>query len=224
MRARYICRMGLLKTVLLWLASLWAAALVYDTIFPPISTLMAARVLSFRHVERQYVPLSRISPNLVRAVIAAEDGKFCEHHGVDWKAMRAVVNDVVVDEDASHGGSTITMQTAKNLFLWMGYSYIRKPVEVGVALGLELVWSKHRIMEAYLNVAEFGRGIFGAEAAARHYFHKHAANLTAREAALLASVLPNPTHRNAAHPTAYMVGYAGHIQGVAPTVASSCAR
>ena len=216
--------MSLLKSILLWLGAFWAALLIYDTVFPPISTLMMARTLTFRHVERRYVPLQRISPHLVRAVIAAEDGRFCDHHGVDWKAMHAVVQDVVEDDDASHGGSTITMQTSKNLFLWMGYSYLRKPVEVPFALLLDAIWSKHRVMDSYLNVAEFGRGIFGAEAAARHYFHTSAASLSPREAALLAATLPSPTHRNAAHPTAFVGRYASSIAARAGSVASSCTR
>lgn len=216
--------MKFMKAVLLWIITLWVTMIVYNTVFPPISTLMAARILTFRHVERQYVPLSRISPHLVRAVIAAEDGKFCTHHGVDWKALHNVVENVVEDDDTSHGGSTITMQTAKNLFLWMNYSFARKPVEIPFALAIDAVWSKRLIMENYLNVAEFGRGVFGAEAAARHYFHKSAKNLTPREAALLAAVLPSPTRRNPARPNPYVSNYANNISARAGGVTSSCAR
>lgn len=210
--------------ILLWVVSFWGALIVYNTVFPPISTLMAARVLTLRHVERQYVPLGRISPHLVRAVIAAEDNKFCDHHGVDWQALHAVVKDVVEEDDASHGGSTISMQTTKNLLLWMGFSFLRKPLEVPLALLLDGVWSKRLMMENYLNVAEFGRGIFGAEAAARHYFHKSAASLSAREAALLAAVLPSPTRRNAARPTPFVSRYASSIAARAGSISSSCAR
>lgn len=213
-----------LKSLMLFIVALWVALIIYDTFLPPFSMLMAWRVVTLRHVERQYVPLKRISPNLVRAVITAEDGQYCQNHGVDWKAMREVTQDVIEDEDASHGGSTITMQTAKNLFLWMGYSYIRKPIEVPFALGLDLIWSKRLIMENYLNVAEFGRGVFGAEAAARHYFHHSAASLSPREAALLAAVLPSPTRRNAARPTGFVSSYAGSIASRVNTVVSSCAR
>lgn len=216
--------MSLIKTILLAVISLWLTLLAYNTVFPPISTLMAARVLSFQRVERQYVPLRRISPNLIRAVIAAEDGKFCEHHGVDWKALHEVVADVVEDDDTSHGGSTISMQTAKNLFLWHGFSYIRKPIEIPLALGLDGVWGKRRMMDTYLNVAEFGRGVFGAEAASRRYFRKSAANLSPREAALLAAILPSPRRRNPARPTAFVSNYAASIEARAGGVMSSCAR
>lgn len=216
--------MSVIKQVLLLVISLWVTLVIYNTLFPPISMLMAARVLTGRHVERQYEPLKRISPHLVRAVIAAEDAKFCNHNGVDWQAMRSVARDVVEDDDASHGASTITMQTVKNLFLWMGYSYIRKPVEVPMALVIDAVWSKRLIMENYLNVAEFGRGIFGAEAAARHYFHRSAASLGPQEAALLAAMLPSPTRRNAARPTPFVSRYAASINARAGGAMSSCTR
>lgn len=215
--------MTIIKTILLWVISLWLALLAYNTIFPPISTLMAARVFTLQRVERKYVPLRRISPNLIRAVIAAEDGRFCDHHGVDWQAMQAVVSDVVEAEDASHGGSTIPMQTAKNLFLWHGFSYIRKPIELPLAMLLDTAWGKRRVMDTYLNVAEFGRGVFGAEAASRRYFHKSAANLSAREAALLAAVLPSPRRRNPAHPTAFVSNYASSIERRMGGVESGCA-
>jgi monofunctional biosynthetic peptidoglycan transglycosylase len=216
--------MQLFKNILLWFATLWATLFVYNTVFPPISTLMVARVFTFRHVERQYVPLKRISPNLVRAVIAGEDGRFCDHHGIDWKAMHAVVENVVEDDDTSHGGSTITMQTVKNLFLWMNMPYLRKPFEIPLAITVDLLWSKRMIMENYLNVAEFGRGIFGAEAAARHYFHKSAANLSPNEAALLAAVLPSPNRRSASRPNPFVSRYAGSIGARAGGVDSSCTR
>jgi monofunctional biosynthetic peptidoglycan transglycosylase len=216
--------MRFIKTVLLFVLSLWGVMLAYQTVLPPISTLMAARVLTLRHVERQYVPLSRISPHLIRAVIAAEDGRFCEHHGVDWKVLHAVARDVVEEDDTSHGGSTVTMQTAKNLFLWMNYPYLRKPLEVPFALVLDTLWSKRLIMENYLNVAEFGRGVFGAEAAARHYFGKSAKQLSPREAALLAAVLPNPRRRHAGRPTPFVSRYASSISARAGGVTWQCVK
>ncbi len=212
------------KHILLWFATLWATLFVYNTVLPPISTLMVARVFTFRHVERQYVPLKRISPNLVRAVIAGEDGRFCDHHGIDWKAMHAVVENVVADDDTSHGGSTITMQTVKNLFLWMNMPYLRKPFEIPMAITIDLLWSKRMIMENYLNVAEFGRGVFGAEAAARHYFRKSAAALTPSEAALLVAVLPSPSRRSASRPNPFVSRYAASISARAGGVDSSCTR
>lgn len=214
--------MSLIKTILLGVISLWLALLAYNTVFPPISTLMVARVFTLQKVERKYIPLRRISPNLVRAVIAAEDARFCDHHGVDWKAMRAAVSNAVDEDGATHGGSTLSMQTAKNLFLWHGFSYIRKPIEIPLALTLDSIWGKRRVMDTYLNVAEFGRGVFGAEAASRRYFRKSAANLSAREAALLAAVLPSPRRRNPAHATAYVSNYASSIERRMGGVDSGC--
>lgn len=216
--------MRLLRTCILFILCLWAVALVYDTVFPPVSTLMAARALTLRHVERRYVPLSQMSPALVRAVITAEDGAFCTHHGVDWKAMHTVAKNVIEEDDTSHGGSSLPMQTAKNLFLWMDYPYLRKPLEIPFAMLLDAVWSKQRLMEGYLNVAEFGKGIFGAEAAARHYFHKPAKNLTAREAALLAATLPSPRRRNPARPTPFVSRYAASIEARMNGADTHCLR
>lgn len=216
--------LGWFKSVLLASVTVWLALLVYHSVFPPISTLMMARTATFRSVIRAPVPLNRISPNLIRAVVAAEDGKFCDHHGVDWHALGDVVEDAMDEDGASRGASTLSMQTTKNLFLWHGRSYVRKGLEIPLALLLDAVWSKHRMMEAYLNVAEFGRGIFGAEAAARTYFHKSARSLTPREAALLAATLPNPRKRNPARPSAYVQRYAGQIQARAGGANISCLR
>ena len=172
-----------------------------EAVVPPVSTLMLARTLQGESYERDYVPLSAIAPVAVASVIASEDARFCRHHGVDWDALHEVMADA--DEDGpSRGASTITMQTAKNLFLWPWHSAIRKGLEIGIALGLDQVWPKRRIIEVYLNIAEWGDGIFGIEAAARHYFGKSASRLDAREGALLATALPNPIRRNAAHPSA----------------------
>ncbi len=213
-----------LKSIVVFIASLWGLLLVYNTFLPPISTLMMVRVLTFRHVERQYVPLKRISPNLVRAAIAGEDGRFCEHRGVDWAAMRNAVAEAVDEDGVSGGASTITMQTTKNLFLWMRFSYLRKPIEMPMAMVLDALWSKRLIMERYLNVAEFGRGVFGAEAAARHYFNTSASNLGPREASLLAAMLPSPIRRNAARPTPFVSRYASSIERRMNQVDASCAR
>ena len=201
-----------------------AVLFLYDSLFPPISTLMMARTISLRHVWHQHVPLRRISPHLVAAAIAAEDGKFCTHHGIDWASLHEVVKDTLEDGDDSHGASTITMQLVKNLFLWNSRSVLRKAVEIPMALALDAAWSKQHIMQSYLNIAEFGRGLFGAEAASQHYFGKHASALTAREAALLAATLPNPKKRNPAHPSGYMLGYANTIQGRMAQVETRCTR
>jgi monofunctional biosynthetic peptidoglycan transglycosylase len=190
---RYLLFLGLaLLVVLAGLILLWRVA-------PPASTLMLARWATFRGVERIYVPLARISPRLVAAVVISEDALFCRHHGVDWGALNEVINEA--DEDGpSRGASTITMQTAKNLFLWPQRSAIRKGLEIPLALVLDRAWGKRRVLEVYLNIAEWGDGLFGAEAAARHYFHKSTADLTQREASLLATALPNPILRDASRP------------------------
>jgi monofunctional biosynthetic peptidoglycan transglycosylase len=165
----------------------------------PISTLMLRDLVLFRGYDRQWVAFEDISPNLVRSVMMSEDGQFCIHDGVDWVQMRGVVTDALEGE-ATRGASTIPMQTAKNLFLWNGRSFIRKGMELPLALAADFVWSKQRMMELYLNVAEWGPGIYGAEAAARHHFGVPAAKLTRRQAALLAVSLPNPIERNAGKP------------------------
>jgi monofunctional biosynthetic peptidoglycan transglycosylase len=166
----------------------------------PVSTLMLGRWLSGRSVTRAAVPLELVSPALPIAVIASEDNRFCRHRGVDWGALREVVENA--DEDGpSRGASTVPMQTAKNLFLWPGRSFLRKALELPIALWLDLVWSKRRMMENYLNIAEWGEGLFGAEAAARRYFGKSARELSRREAALLATALPNPILRNPGRPS-----------------------
>lgn len=174
-----------------------AALIVLWRFVPPVSTPMLARWALLRPVERQWVPLSRISTNLQAAVIMGEDARFCRHRGVDWDALRTVMDD---EDGPSRGASTITMQTAKNLFLWNSRSYVRKGIEIPLAMALDAVWPKRRVLEVYLNVAEWGEGLFGAEAAARRYFGRSAAELTPRQAALLAAALPNPRMRDPRKP------------------------
>lgn len=184
-------------TVLLVLAVAGAVAL--QSVVHPVSTLMLYRWLTGQPVDRRWVPLSAISPRLVASVILSEDGQFCRHHGVDFSALREVI--LKGEGEPSRGASTITMQVVKNLFLWPGRSYIRKGLEIPLALVLDALWGKKRVLQAYLNVAEWGDGIFGAEAAAERDFGKGAPALTAREAALLATALPNPFLRSVTHPT-----------------------
>lgn len=168
---------------------------------PPVSTLMLGRWVTGRSVERSYVAISSINPILPALAVASEDARFCLHGGVDWAALRDVM-DSSEDAGPNRGASTITMQIAKNLFLWPGRSYIRKAMEIPIALVLDLIWSKRRTMEIYLNVAEWGPdGVFGAEAAARRHFKKTAASLGRREAALLVAALPNPILRDPVHPS-----------------------
>jgi monofunctional biosynthetic peptidoglycan transglycosylase len=190
---RYLVFVGLVLLVLLGgLIALWR-------VVPPVSTLMLARWVTFRGVERTYVPLARISPLLIAAVVTSEDALFCRHHGVDWGALNEVINEAD-EEGPSRGASTITMQTAKNLFLWPQRSTIRKGLEIPLALILDRAWGKRRVLEVYLNIAQWGDGLFGAEAAARRSFHKSASDLTQREASLLATALPNPVLRDPSRP------------------------
>lgn len=177
---------------------------------PPISTLMLGRWLSGSGASRTYVPLTAIAPTLPAAAIASEDARFCQHKGVDWTALSEVMEDA--DEGGpSRGASTIPMQVAKNLFLWPGRSYLRKAMEIPLALYLDLIWSKRRMMEVYLNIAEWGEGIFGAEAAARQHFRKGAFELTRREAALLVTALPAPLRRNPGRPSRRLNDRAGAV-------------
>jgi monofunctional glycosyltransferase len=166
----------------------------------PVSTLMLARWLSGRNVLRTYMPIDRLAPTLPLAVLAAEDDRFCSHHGIDWQEIQAAIEEAD-DISAARGGSTITQQTAKNLFLWPGRSFVRKALEFPLALWIDLVLPKRRIMEIYLNIAQWGPdGEFGAEAGARFAFGKSAADIDRREAALLAAILPNPIRRSARRP------------------------
>ena len=182
-----------------WVGAVLLLTLLY-TVVPPVSTLMLGRWLTLRGVERTAVSLDEISPHLTRAVISSEDGRFCQHGGVDWDALRQVIEEAD-DDGPSRGASTIPMQVAKNLFLWPSRSYLRKGMEIPLALVIDLAWSKRRLLENYLNIVELGDGVFGAEAAARRYFGKSARDLSASEAALLAAALPNPILRNPGRPS-----------------------
>jgi len=166
----------------------------------PISTVMLWRRVTGARVERVVLPLAEMDPALPRAVIAAEDGSFCGHRGIDWRGLREAFREADSLGDM-RGGSTITQQVVKNLFLWPGRSYLRKALELPLALWVNLVLPKRRVLEIYLNIVEWGPdGQFGAEAAARHAFGKSARTLTMGEAALLAAVLPNPVRRSARQP------------------------
>jgi monofunctional glycosyltransferase len=166
----------------------------------PVSTLMVWRWANGARVEKSFAPIERMAPALPITVIAAEDGRFCRHHGIDWRELRDRLEDVD-DISEARGVSSITQQTAKNLFLWSGHSLVRKALEFPIALWMDLVLPKWRVLEIYLNVAEWGpNGQFGAEAASRYAFNKSVRTLTPREAALLAAILPNPRRRSAKNP------------------------
>ena len=166
----------------------------------PTSALMAWRYLTGAPVLRQWVDLAGMAAALPRSVVASEDAKFCTHRGIDWGALREVIDDAE-DGEAARGGSTITQQVAKNLFLWPGRSVVRKALELPLALWIDFVLPKHRILEIYLNIAELGPGgQFGAQTGSLYAFGHGASMLTAREAALLAAILPNPHLRSARNP------------------------
>lgn len=166
---------------------------------PPISALMVWRLADGRGIDQRWARLDDIASVLADTVLMTEDARFCGHHGVDWEAVQEVLGEVA-EGDAPRGASTITMQTAKNLFLWPHRSYVRKVFEVPLTYWMDFVLSKRRIMEIYLNVVEWGPGIYGAEAAARHHFGKSASALSAVEAGLLAAALPDPIGRDAGRP------------------------
>lgn len=177
----------------------------------PISTLMLGETLTGRAYDRQWADFDAIAPVLVQSVMMSEDGQYCAHDGIDWEALNLVIDDAL-DGEATRGASTIPMQTAKNLFLSSSRSVVRKALEIPLAMWMDIVWSKKRLMEIYLNVAEWGPGIYGIEAASQAYFGTTAAKLSARQAALLAVTLPNPIKRNAANPSRGMTRLAGIIE------------
>jgi monofunctional biosynthetic peptidoglycan transglycosylase len=166
----------------------------------PVSTPMLARWFTGQNVTREWLDLAEISPVLPLTVIAAEDARFCSHRGIDWDALQDAIEDAQ-EGDATRGGSTITQQTAKNLFLWSGRSFIRKGLEFPLALWIDLVLPKRRVLEIYLNIAEWGpNGQFGAEAGAQYAFGRSAESLSPQQAALMAAILPNPVTRSARNP------------------------
>ena len=198
--------------IVLVLAVLWGGGIALFSILPvPFSAVMVERQLgawftgNFSYVAHSdWVSMDEISPWMGLAVIAAEDQKFPEHWGFDMGAIEKALAHNERNENRIRGASTLSQQTAKNLFLWDGRSWVRKGLEAGLTLGMETVWSKKRILTVYLNIAEFGDGVFGVEAASQRYFHKPASKLTQSEAALLAAVLPNPIRFKASAPSGYV--------------------
>ncbi|MBO6638622.1 MAG: monofunctional biosynthetic peptidoglycan transglycosylase [Roseitalea sp.] len=178
----------------------------------PVSTLMLSRMVTLQPVDRQWVEIDHVAPRLYQSVMMSEDGQFCSHHGIDLRELRAVIDDALEGERV-RGASTITMQTAKNLFLWNGRSLIRKGLEVPLAIWIDLVLPKQRIMEIYLNIAEWGpSGQFGIKAGAAHHFGRAPDGLNNRQSALLAVTLPNPHVRDPARPGAGMQRVADIVQ------------
>jgi len=210
---RLLRLLRLLGRALLGLVAVWLLlAIAYRWLDPPGTPLMLLRWPVFGAIDYRPVPFARLSPALERAVIASEDEAFCLHHGVDLNQVDAAWQEFE-QRGRLRGASTITMQTARNLFLWPGGGVFRKALEVPLAFLLEALMSKQRIMTLYLDVIEWGDGRFGAEAAALHYFHKNAARLDRHEAALLAAVLPNPNRMSPARPSPYVRERAAQIVG-----------
>ena len=193
--------------------------LVHAVVPPPMTVLMAQQAIKGQGLDYRWRGLDDISPNLVRAVIASEDSTFCSHAGFDFKAIEKAL-EANKQGGRVRGGSTISQQTAKNVFLWPGRDWVRKGFEAGYTVLIEAVWSKRRIVEVYLNVAEWAPGVYGAEAAARHWFDKSAADLSPREAARLAAILPSPRRYNASSPGPYVRRRAGRVQAAARVVAN----
>jgi monofunctional biosynthetic peptidoglycan transglycosylase len=207
-----------LLVALLVLALLPFGGVVIHRFLPvPYTVLMIQQDLAGQGLDYRWTPLDEISPNLVASAIAAEDARFCRHRGFD---MRAIEQALKANEQGGkvRGASTISQQTAKNVFLWPGRDWVRKGLEAGYTVLIETGWGKRRIIEVYLNVAEMGPGVYGAEAAARHWFGKSAADLTPREAARIAAILPSPRRYNAGTPGPYVRRRAARIQASARLV------
>lgn len=212
-------RLGrLLGLILLILVAVPVVGVLLFAVVPPTPTiLMLQQAAKGQGLDYRWRDLNDISPHLVNAAIAAEDARFCSHHGFDMEAIEKAL-DHNAEGGRIRGGSTISQQTAKNVFLWPSRDWIRKGLEAGYTVMIETVWSKRRIMEVYLNVVEWAPGVYGAQAASRHWFGKDADELTAREAARLAAILPSPRRYKAASPGPYVRRRAGRIQAAMGTV------
>jgi monofunctional glycosyltransferase len=198
------------RILLCVIAGYFSAVLILGIVYmmvSPVSTLMISRWVQKETVKQKNIPIKNISRNIVKAVISAEDDRFCDHWGVDWSSMQKAVN-IASSGEKSLGASTISMQVAKNLFLWPQRSYLRKILEIPTAMYIDLIWSKKYMLEVYLSIAEWGDGIFGVESASQKYFHKPAKNLSEWEAAQLAASLPDPLDRKPNRPSNYQNNYA----------------
>jgi len=206
---RWLRRLLTLALVLLVAGPVGAVA-VYRFVPPPVTWLMVQRAVEGRGFDRRWEPLERISPDLVRAVIAGEDARFCDHHGFDFDAIQKAM---ATNESGGRlrGGSTISQQTAKNVFLWPHRDYVRKGLEAWFTVLIEAGWGKRRIMEVYLNSIEWGPGVYGAEAAAQHNFGVPAVRLTSAQAGRLAAIIPKPLAWRAARPGPYVRRRSGSI-------------
>ncbi len=205
---RWLTRLGLIGG-----AVALALVVLYSFLNPPTTLTMVLEARRIGAVDQQWASMDEIAPVMRRAVVAAEDANFCQHWGFDMRAIRQAL-----DEGAGRGASTITQQVVKNVFLWQGRSWLRKALEAVLTPAVEAVWTKRRILEVYLNVAEFDEGVFGVDAAAFRYFRTTPDKLTARQASLLAAVLPDPKGRSASRPSGFVSRRAHAIQDGADTI------
>ncbi|WP_435165627.1 monofunctional biosynthetic peptidoglycan transglycosylase [Falsirhodobacter sp. 1013] len=195
------------------LAALGLLIVIYSVVTPPITPYMLAERARLGEISHQTVDMDDIAPVMARSVVAAEDANFCRHWGFDMRAIRSAVA-----EGSNRGASTLSQQVAKNVFLWQGRSWVRKALEAVLTPAVELVWTKRHLLEVYLNVAEFGEGIFGVQAAAQHYFRVDAADLSPSQAARLAAILPDPKRRDPIRPTKFVDGRARAAASGAATI------
>ncbi len=201
------------RTVALAFLFVAMAVLLGRVVNPPTTAYMFSESRRLGSVDHEWVPMREIAPVMARAVVAAEDANFCEHWGFDLKAIK-----LAISEGSNRGASTLSQQTVKNVYLWHGRTWVRKALEAGITPIVEAIWPKRRILEVYLNVAEFDEGIFGVEAASRHYFKVGPEELSARQASQLAAVLPSPKTRSASRPTNYLKKRAAQIRSGAATI------
>jgi monofunctional biosynthetic peptidoglycan transglycosylase len=204
-RSSFLARIA--KGILIFFIALLALIEIYAFVPIPLTPLMVIRAFQGHAIHHTWVPLSKMPSYLPAMALASEDNLFCSHNGFDFAAI-----DKALEGGRGRGASTISQQTAKNVFLWPGRNWVRKGLEVPLTLLIETLWGKKRIMEIYLNVAEFGPGIYGVGAAAKYRFHTTPKKLSRRQAALLIAILPNPLHWSPTHPGPYVAQRAGILQ------------
>ena len=224
-KAKVRKRRGLLATIAFWLFGILVVfpvcwVLAYRFVPPPVTSLMLIRFAEGRGMDYRWRPMSELSPTLAQAAIASEDAHFCSHHGFDFTAMEKAMAHNDRKPGRVRGGSTISQQTAKNVFLWPDRTYVRKGLEAYFTVLIEALWGKKRIMEVYLNVVEMGSGIYGAEAASQVDFGHSARRMSTSEAARLVTILPNPLKYNAVDPGKYVQRRAGRVAGQVGVVRS----
>lgn len=202
-----------LRGTTIFILGVLALVVLFSVVNPPITHTIWLESRRLGSVDREWVPFEDIAPVMARSVVAAEDANFCLHWGFDVKAIRAAL-----EEGSGRGGSTLSQQVVKNVFLWQGRSWIRKALETAITPAVEIVWSKQRIIEVYLNVAEMGEGVFGVEAASRNFYGIGPGTLSPRQAALIAAALPSPRKRSAKQPSGRMQRRASAIVDGAATI------